>query len=65
MAEERLDRLCSSADLFLNSPQSHVPYAVLLDWWSQHSYGRQCYIGLGIYKAGTTAGLEGQDLAYP
>jgi uncharacterized lipoprotein YddW (UPF0748 family) len=28
-------------------------YEVLLDWWSKHSYGRHCYIGLGIYKAGT------------
>ena len=30
-----------------------APYAPLLDWWSKHSYGRHCYIGLGIYKAGT------------
>lgn len=29
-------------------------YEVLLDWWSKHSYGRNCYIGLGIYKAGTS-----------
>lgn len=31
----------------------HAPYGVLLDWWARHSYGRQCYIGLGIYNAGT------------
>ena len=30
-------------------------YEVLLDWWSKHTYGRQCYIGLGIYKAGESA----------
>ena len=30
----------------------HAAYEVLLDWWSRHAYGRQCYIGLGIYKAG-------------
>ncbi len=30
-----------------------APYEVLLDWWSKHTYGRHCYIGLGIYKAGT------------
>ncbi len=29
-----------------------APYEVLLDWWAKHSYGRQCYIGLGLYKAG-------------
>lgn len=28
-------------------------YAVLLDWWSKHTYGKQCYIGLGIYRAGS------------
>jgi len=30
-----------------------APYEVLLEWWSKHTYGRHCYIGLGIYKAGT------------
>jgi len=28
-------------------------YNVLLDWWNNHTYGRHCYIGLGIYKANT------------
>ncbi len=32
-----------------------APYEVLLDWWSKHSYGRNCYIGLGIYKANSNA----------
>jgi uncharacterized lipoprotein YddW (UPF0748 family) len=31
----------------------HAPYEILLDWWSRHAYGRQCYIGLGIFKAGS------------
>jgi uncharacterized lipoprotein YddW (UPF0748 family) len=26
-------------------------YKKLLDWWSTHSYGKHCYVGLGIYKA--------------
>ncbi|PWT75932.1 MAG: hypothetical protein C5B59_07785, partial [Bacteroidetes bacterium] len=26
-----------------------------LDWWSRYSYGRHCFIGLGIYKAGNNA----------
>lgn len=30
-------------------------FEVLLDWWSRNSYGKHCYIGLGIYKAGTSA----------
>jgi uncharacterized lipoprotein YddW (UPF0748 family) len=33
--------------------QKNAPYGILLDWWNKHSYGRHCYIGLGIYKAGT------------
>ena len=33
----------------------HAPYGVLLDWWARHSYGRHCYIGLGIFNAGTNA----------
>ncbi len=30
-------------------------YEVLVDWWSKHSYGHDCYIGIGLYKANTTA----------
>ncbi|MFM9908805.1 MAG: glycoside hydrolase family 10 protein [Chitinophagaceae bacterium] len=30
-------------------------YEILLNWWSNHSYGKHCYIGLGIYKANTNA----------
>ena len=28
-----------------------APFNVLLDWWNNHTYGRFCYIGIGIYKA--------------
>ena len=31
--------------------QKAAPYQVVLDWWSTHTYGKNCYIGLGIYKA--------------
>lgn len=34
---------------------AHAPYGVLVDWWSHHTYGRQCYIGLGIFKSGFNA----------
>lgn len=30
-------------------------YDVLLKWWNEHTYGRQMYIGHGIYRAGTNA----------
>lgn len=32
-----------------------APFQPLLDWWSEHTYGRHCYIGLGMYRAGTNA----------
>lgn len=28
-----------------------VAYETLIDWWSKHTYGKQLYIGHGIYKA--------------
>jgi uncharacterized lipoprotein YddW (UPF0748 family) len=41
--------------IYFEFTQPHVPYGVLLDWWSTHSYGKQCYVGLAPYKAGTNA----------
>lgn len=32
-----------------------APYEILVDWWSKHSYGKNCYIGLGIYRANSNA----------
>lgn len=28
-------------------------YEVLVDWWSKNTFGKQCYVGLGIYKGGS------------
>lgn len=28
-------------------------YDVLLKWWNDHAYGKQVYIGMGIYRAGS------------
>jgi uncharacterized lipoprotein YddW (UPF0748 family)/DNA-binding MarR family transcriptional regulator len=41
--------------IYFEFSQPHAPYAVLLDWWAHHSYGRQCFIGLAPYKAGVNA----------
>jgi uncharacterized lipoprotein YddW (UPF0748 family) len=35
-----------------------APFEVLLDWWSKNAYGKHCYIGLGIYKAGTNSAWQ-------
>jgi uncharacterized lipoprotein YddW (UPF0748 family) len=32
-----------------------APFEVLIDWWGKHTYGRNCYIGLGIYRANSNA----------
>ena len=42
--------------------QPNAPYGVLLDWWNKHSYGRHCYIGLGVYKAGTSVAWRDSTL---
>jgi uncharacterized lipoprotein YddW (UPF0748 family) len=30
-----------------------APFATLIDWWSRNTYGKHCYIGLGVYRAGS------------
>ena len=30
-------------------------YNTLIDWWNANTYGKNCYIGLGIYRAGSNA----------
>jgi len=30
-------------------------YETLINWWNENTYGKNCYIGLGIYRAGSNA----------
>ncbi len=30
-------------------------FTTLLDWWNKNSFGKNCYIGIGIYRAGSNA----------
>ncbi|HXB42655.1 MAG TPA: family 10 glycosylhydrolase, partial [Puia sp.] len=39
-----------------------APYEVLLDWWGKHTYGRHCYIGLGMYKANSNPAWRDKTL---
>jgi uncharacterized lipoprotein YddW (UPF0748 family) len=41
--------------LYWETGHPTVAYETLLDWWSKHSYGKHCYIGVGMYKAGVNA----------
>lgn len=42
--------------------QPNAPYQVLLEWWNKQTFGRHCYIGLGIYKAGTSKAWKDSTL---
>lgn len=42
--------------------QKNAPFAPIVKWWNEHSYGRHCYIGLGYYKAGTSAAWRDRTL---
>jgi uncharacterized lipoprotein YddW (UPF0748 family) len=37
--------------LYWEVSQKVVGFKVLVDWWARHTYGRQLYIGQGIYRA--------------
>jgi uncharacterized lipoprotein YddW (UPF0748 family) len=39
-----------------------MPYEVLIDWWSKHTYGKNCYIGLGIYRGGSSTAWRDKTL---
>ncbi len=41
----------AAPQLYWEFGQKQVGYEVLIDWWANHSYGRQLYIGQGIYRA--------------
>ncbi len=47
--------------LYWEFEHAHAPYGPLLDWWNKHTYGRHCYIGLGIFKAGSNAAWRDKD----
>jgi hypothetical protein len=37
--------------LYWEFSQPKVPFATLIDWWANHAYGRQMFIGHGVYRA--------------
>lgn len=44
--------------LYWEFGHKRAPYEVLLDWWNKHTYGKHCYIGLGIYRANSNAAWQ-------
>ena len=41
--------------LYLEIGHDKIDYVKMLEWWSKNSYGRNLYIGLGIYRSGSNA----------
>lgn len=41
--------------LYLEIGHKKIAYEIILDWWNKHTYGKHCYIGLGIYRSGSNA----------
>jgi uncharacterized lipoprotein YddW (UPF0748 family) len=39
--------------IYFEFTHPRAPYALLVDWWARHTYGRQCFIGLAPFLAGT------------
>ncbi len=38
-----------------------APFEVMADWWSKHTYGKDCYVGIGYYMAGYNAAWRETD----
>ncbi len=41
--------------LYWEIGHERADYLTLINWWSEHSYGRHCYIGLAPYRANSNA----------
>ena len=46
--------------LYWEFGQKSVGFEVLIDWWARHAYGRQLYIGQGIYRAWNQDPMHGK-----
>jgi uncharacterized lipoprotein YddW (UPF0748 family) len=44
-----------SPQLYWEIGHDKADFMTLLDWWSKNTYGKHCYIGIGIYRAGSNA----------
>lgn len=48
--------------LYWEFSHKQAPFNTLLEWWGKHTYSKHCYIGLGIYKAGSNAAWRDKNL---
>jgi uncharacterized lipoprotein YddW (UPF0748 family) len=48
--------------LYWEFGHKRAPFEVLLNWWGKHTYGKQCYIGIGVYKAKSNSAWNDKQL---
>ena len=48
--------------LYWEFSQPNAPFQPLLEWWNKNSYGRHIYIGLGIFRAGSSTAWRDKTL---
>lgn len=54
-----IDYVCPQ--IYWDFNQTAAPYGVLLKWWANHTYGRQLYIGQGLYRIGSRGAWKDPD----
>ncbi len=54
-----IDYVCPQIYWDFNQPAA--PYGVLLKWWANHTYGKQLYIGQGLYRIGSSGAWKNPD----
>jgi uncharacterized lipoprotein YddW (UPF0748 family) len=42
-----------SPQIYWEFSHTAAPFQPILKWWNENTYGRHCYIGMGIYRAGS------------
>lgn len=47
--------------LYWEIGHARADYETLVEWWDNHSYGRQVYIGHGFYRAGSNAAWKDKN----
>lgn len=52
LKKDWIDYVCPQ--IYWDFDQPAAPYGVLLKWWADHTYGKQLYIGQGLYRIGTS-----------
>lgn len=41
--------------VYWETTSKNVPFNTVVDWWNEHTFGKNCYIGIGLYRAGSNS----------